>query len=396
MSMRKFKARLKRLRQRFKPVGKRGGVLFIGYAEGALGLGESFRQNLTAVSLTDLPFAVYPFRVGVETRLTAPFMPERYDEANAYEFNVIEVATDQVPRVLKSMDPRLIRGSYNILRTFWELPKAPEAWRQNLTNIQEIWAPNSFVADAFREIFSRKITIIQPTVDVGHGPFQGRASYGMQQGRFYFLFSFDYFSSAYRKNPLGVLQAFQQAFSADYNVGLIIKSVGPSHEYPEIRAMISKAAEVNPNIIVMDRSLSRSNMLGLVQNCDAYVSLHRSEGFGLGMAEAMSFGRTVIGTNFSGNTDFLTEETGFPVPYTMRPVEPHEYLWSVNQAWAEPDINSAASIMRQVVNQPNLTSKRAQAGKALIQKKFSPPEVGRAITQRIFELQSQRSASLHN
>lgn len=370
-----------------KPVGRRRGVLFIGYAEGNLGLGEAFRRHLMAATQAGLSFGVYPFQVGVETRRIGPFMPERYDRANAYDINVIAVAPDQVPVVFKSLDRRLTDNSYNILCTFWELPKAPEAWRSMLKGINEIWAPNHFVADAFTEIFSGPIVTVPPAINIGTGPYHDRKFYGMDSGRFYFLFNFDYFSSPYRKNPIGLLKAFQQAFpEGTENVGLVIKSVGDVEHFSDIKGAVLKAAQADPRIIIMDKNLSRMEMLGLINSADAYISLHRSEGFGAGMAEAMSFGKIVIGTNFSGNTDFLTEETGFPVPYSLRAVELHEYAWMDGQAWAEPNLDSAAILMQHVVANPDDARHRAEAGKVLVRNKYGNESVGFAIKHRLGEL----------
>ena len=368
-------------------IERRKGVLFIGYAEGELGIGQAFRSDLCAAAGADIHFAVYPFRVGVETRLTSPFMPERYDKKHAYDINVIEVAADQCQVVFRSIDSRVTRDSYNVLRTYWELPNAPEAWRPMLNGIDEIWAPNGFVADAFREIFRGPINLIPPTVDVGEGPYPARDYYGMDARRFYFLFSFDYFSSPYRKNPLGVLEAFRIAFpNRSENVGLVLKSSGTVGHYPEIRKAIQHASAADPQILILDRNLPRRDMLGLVRAADAYVSLHRSEGFGLGIAEALSFGRIVVGTNFSGNTDFLTEQTGFPVPYTFRPVDSDEYPWQRGQVWAEPDVAEAARIMHEVFDAPECALKRAASGQMLVKHKYGLAAVGQAMQMRFVEL----------
>ena len=123
----------------------RKGILFIGYAEGDLGLGHTFRNDLLAAAHTKLPFAIYPFNVGIETRRIGAFMPERYDRTHAYDGNIIEVAPDYIPKVLGSVDPRITYYTYNVLRTYWELPRAPQAWRQMLKGIDEIWAPTRFV-----------------------------------------------------------------------------------------------------------------------------------------------------------------------------------------------------------------------------------------------------------
>jgi glycosyltransferase involved in cell wall biosynthesis len=256
-----------------------------------------------------------------------------------------------------------------------------------LTGIQEIWAPNAFVANSLRGIFSGPISVVPYTVDIGTGPYPTRDQLGMEPGRFYFLFSFDYYSSPYRKNPLGAVKAFQSAFPrGDENVGLIIKSIGAAVHYPEIKQRISDAAVADSRIVVIDRSLTRRDFLGLIFASDAYLSLHRSEGFGSGMAEAMSFGRSVIGTNFSGNTDFLTEETGFPIPFTLRPVLPHEYSWSEGQLWAEPDLEAAVSAMKLVLQAPDTVRNRAAAGQQLIRQKYGPARVGQIFRDRIGRL----------
>lgn len=372
----------RRLRQ--PRIGRRKGVLLVGYAEGNLGLGQVFRNNTRAVELSGLPFAIYPFGFGVETRRIGSFMPERYDQTHAYDVNVIHVAPSQVPTLLQIIDPRVTRNSYNILSTFWELPKAPEVWRPMLAGIQEIWAPNEFVANAFREIFSGPIVVMPHAVDVDEGPYPTRDALGMAPNRFYFVFTFDYFSLPHRKNPLGVLEAFKAAFpQGSENVGLVIKSMGAPDQYPEIRKKIREAAAADQRILAIDRALTRQEALGLIYASNAYVSLHRAEGFGLGMAEAMSFGRIVIGTNFSGNTDFLTEKTGFPIPFVLRPVEPHEYPWSEGQLWAEPDLAAAASAMRRVLQSPDIARQRAAAGQQFVRQNYAPSVVGKIFGDRI-------------
>jgi glycosyltransferase involved in cell wall biosynthesis len=370
------------------PIWKRRGVLFIGYAEGDLGLGQSFRCNVEAAYRAGVRGAIYPFRVGVETRLIEPFMPERYDTHRAYRINLIEVAPDQTPVVFRNVDRRLTDKSYNILRTFWELPQAPLAWRDMLHGVDEIWAPNDFVAKALAGVFSGKITIIPPAVEVGEGPFEPRESFGFESDRFYFLFSFDYFSSPDRKNPFAVVRAFQQAFAEnDQRVGLVVKSIGAEEQFPEIKSFFRETARKDPRIIVIDHSLKRREMLSLIRSCDAYISLHRSEGFGFGMAEAMNFGRIVIGTDFSGNRDFLTPETGFPVSYTLRAVESHEYSWSDGQVWAEPNEEEAAVIMRQVVDQSDLAAERARTGQRFIRENFGAKPIGETIRRRVEEIE---------
>ena len=366
---------------------RRNGVRFIGYAEGTLGLGEVFRGNLAAAATTEIPFAIYPLRAGIETRLTAPYMPKRYDHLHAYDVNIIAVAADQLPIVYRTVHPSLFENSYNILMTYWELSSVPDEWRKNLTYIDEIWVPNDFVGKSFARIFNGPIVVMPPAIPQPSTIFQGRAFYGMQESRFYFLFSFDFYSSPFRKNPLAVIEAFRRAFPVGKeDVGLVIKSTGAAEQYPEINAAILDTANCDPRIISIDRVLCREDMLGLIHASDVYISLHRAEGFGLGMAEALSLGRIVIGTNYSGGTDFLNEETGYPVPYILRPVLPHEYPNSVGQVWAEPDVAAAVDIMRNIAANPSEAYVRAAAGRTLICERYSLETVGRLMRERLIKL----------
>ncbi len=369
----------------------KNGVLFVGYVEAGLGLGESLRGLIASTIDTGLPFGIFPFNVNVESRIIGPFHPERYDLGSRYEINVIEMAADQLPQLRAALGDERIQASYNILRTYWELPAAPSQWAPLLEWIDEIWAPNAFVAEAFRSIFPGRITIIPPCVEVGTPAGIERGAFGLRDDVFYFLFSFDYFSFPARKNPLGVLRAFQAAFARDdERVGLVIKSTGSKEHFPEVRAAIAHAARLDPRIVVMEKTLTRDEISGLIAACDSYVSLHRSEGFGLGMVESMSFAKPVIGTDFSGSTDFLSQATGYPVPCQLRSVRDGEYLYSEGQVWAEPDMAAAAQTMATVFSKPRKAAERGAAGREFMRLRYGRAAVGEAVVARVGEIMAMR------
>jgi len=363
------------------------GVLFIGYTEAGLGLGESLRGLIRSITTTGLPFAVYPFNRGVETRFIGRFAADRYDFDRRYQVNVIEMSADQLPAMFREIGLWKTAHSYNILRTYWELPAAPSEWTAMLDGIHEIWAPNQFVAKAFRGIFRGSINIIPPCVETATEETFERPHFAMDPDIFYFVFSFDYFSHPARKNPLSVVRAFQRAFPhRSEKVGLVIKSSGHADQYPDTSSAILLAAEDDRRIRTIDARFSRDEMLSLLRQSDCFVSLHRSEGFGLGMAEAMAFGKPVIGTDYSGNTEFLTERTGFPVSFSLRAVQPGEYIFADGQSWAEPDETAAAEAMRQVFYDPQERHRRATAGKALIEARYGRANVGRMAAHRLREI----------
>lgn len=366
----------------------RPGVRFVGYVEGGLGLGQTLRSLISAYGLHSSRFAIYPFRIGIETRMIGPFQPERYNFFSRYKVTVLDVTAEQLPTVYNNISPHLLQGSKVVLRPFWELPAAPQDWAPQLERVDEIWAPNAFVGEAFRKIFKGDIHIVRPCVDVTDGPFLSRKELGLAENIFYYLFSFDYYSFPSRKNPLAVLRAFASAFpDGGENVGLVIKTNGNRHDYPAISAALQDAADRDSRIQIIERDVPRQRMVSLIRACDCYVSLHRSEGFGSGMAEAMLLGRRVVGTNFSGNTDFLSEKTGFPVDYDLVPVPAGEYPWSEGQVWADPRHESAVAALRTAYFDTAEAETRAAAGQALIRESFGPHAVGAAVAARVEALQ---------
>jgi len=385
------KMKIDALRRHDVPV--KGSTLLIGYIDAQLGLGQSSRGLATAMLQTGQLFSIHPFTVGVEDRRGEAFLPECYDQMRTHEVNIIEVATNELPTVFKHVEGHRLTRSYNILRTYWELGKAPEAWKPILSLVNEIWAPNAFVAQSLRSVFDGPIAVIPPCVQIPELELETREHFGLEKDRYYFLFSFDYHSFPQRKNPLAVVNAFREAFpDLATNVGLIVKSTGAEKHFPQIKEALLAASYYDERITVIDKSLTRSEMLSLLHAADCYVSLHRSEGFGLGMAEALAMAKPVIATNYSGNTEFLTHETGYPVPFYLRRILPDEYVHTEGQVWAEPSERACAADMKHVFKNRDDALLRGLAGKRFIEARFGPENVGRLISERLQDIFTLRRA----
>jgi glycosyltransferase involved in cell wall biosynthesis len=207
---------------------------------------------------------------------------------------------------------------------------------------------------------------------------------GVPEG-FLFLFVFDYLSTIQRKNPQGLIEAFKLAFAPGEGPQLLIKTInGPLRPLAEEEVLW--AAHGRSDIHLVDRSLSGAELAGVMAACDCYVSLHRSEGFGLTLAEAMAIGRPVIGTGYSGNVDFMNAENGYLVDYTIARVGPDCEIYPPEGEWAQPSVEHAAELMRRVHEHPEEAARLGARAREDIARMLSPRAAGAAMRRRLEQL----------
>nr|WP_281416063.1 glycosyltransferase family 4 protein [Azospirillum rugosum] len=212
------------------------------------------------------------------------------------------------------------------------------------------------------------------TVDASDG--LGRRDFGLPENRFLFVFSFDALSSFFRKNPEACVQAFRMAFPrGDEPVGLVIKAMRATGENPVWLSMLDTAA-ADRRMTIIGRTLTRGAVLDLYRACDCFVSLHRAEGFGRGIADAMMLGKPVIVTGHSGNLDFTTPGCAALVDHRPRPVGADEYPFAAGQMWVEPSVEHAAWWMRRLFEEAQLRERLAEQGRRLTMATYAPEVVG--------------------
>jgi glycosyltransferase involved in cell wall biosynthesis len=301
---------------------------------------------------------------------------------NPHPFNLFHVNADQMPIVYNYLGEAFFVGRYNIGYWHWELPAFPREWLGSYDFVDEVWVPTQFVFDALA------VTAPKPVVRIPHGiaftpsPTASRAQFGLPEDRFLFLAMYDMFSHHARKNPDAVIRAFAKAFRTPSPVTLVIKAMNVdkrSREYAALRQMLTEI----PNAIILDRTLSRQEVYDLESVCDSFISLHRSEGFGLGLAESMYLGKPVIGTNWSGNVDFMDSANSCPVDYELVKITQDHGPYKRGQVWAEADVDHAAWYMRKLVDEPAFRARIAAAGRATIVRDFTPAVVGRQYARRL-------------
>lgn len=275
-----------------------------------------------------------------------------YRGTELFDTTVYVAAVNTFPDVWKNRAGVHWRpGVRRVAVWYWELEDVPADWAARMGWPDEVWAPTAFLADAFRKVVSVPVRPMLPGVELPAFTPKSRTELGIPPG-FVFLVTFDMGSVMARKNPLGALDAFRRAFPGGRpGVHMVIKVSRGSSRPADLEAL-EAAVAATPNATLIDRVFPRADVVALLAAADCYVSLHRAEGLGLGMAESMVLGKPVIATDYSGNRDFMPPGTAFLVDWTRAALERDYDPYPRGAHWAEPDLDHAAEHMRRVVDDP--------------------------------------------
>ena len=361
------------------------GANLIGYAHGAFGMGEHVRMVARALSVWTDDFGIIDVDAYAHDRQPEPDIKLWAERPQRYRTNIFHVNADAMAGALTSVGPAIARNRYNIGYWAWELSRVPEDWRSSIDFVDEIWAPSRFIQQAFQDATDKPVVYMPLCVDLSFDSWHRRSHFGLPEDKFLFLYYFDSYSYFERKNPLAALRAFKKAFSRRDDVGLVIKTQNAretSPEWLELQAM----AEGDPRIHVLNRVMSKGEVFSLQAECDCFVSLHRSEGFGRGPAEAMWLGKPVIVTAYGGNVDFTLPDNSLLVDYELIKVRAGEYPFFYGQVWASPDEEHAARQMRRLVDEPGLAQELGRRGAALMRSDYSARAVGKHYFERLREI----------
>jgi len=367
---------------------RRPGIQVIGYLDAETGMGQAARAVVRALETTQIPHALHSLDLGVIAR--------RHDRAFAgaasdfpYDVNLLVVNADQVLAVIEHLGHDLFAGHANIGFWLWELERFPDRWFPAFDRLHEVWTPSRFCLDAIGAVAPlpvRRLPLpVQAPANVDASCREAaRARFGLDANAFVFLYSFNFLSYCERKNPRAAVAAFRRAFRPDEAVVLVLKTA-QSDFAPAARKQL-EAAIGDARVVLIDRYLDRPDSDALMAAADAYVSLHRSEGFGLTVAEAMALGKPVIATPYGGVTDFFDRSNGFPVRYHLVPLEADHGPYPAGAQWADPDLDDAAAQMRCVVEDREQAQARGQRAAADIASQLSYARVGATLADRFERL----------
>jgi glycosyltransferase involved in cell wall biosynthesis len=364
------------------------GLNVTGYLRARSGVGEAARATLRAARAAGLPLAVNEFHVGCASEKEGP-QEAPCAEGYPHPISLFQVNADQVPVLRSTLGEAAFRGRYNIGFWYWELAEFPGEWMSSFDPFDEIWVASSFCQRAISACSPIPVVCMPPGIAPEPDPARTRAEFGLPQDGYLFLTMADSLSFPQRKNPLGAIQAFERAFDrADRGVHLAVKVINGAF-HPERMEELRRAADHDPRVILLDACLSRPDTDALLSLADAYVSLHRSEGFGLPLAEAMRLGTPAIGTGWSSNLEFMTPQNSMLVNHRLITLDRDIGPYRKGQVWADPDLDHAAACMRALRDDPALARRLGEQGRRDMIERFSPEAAGARMEQRLRLIQSR-------
>ena len=366
-------------------------VEVFGYLRAALGLGEAARGYVRALRAADVRVATHsvpvdgpPDRRGDATRRQdeVPFEDAALDHRS--DVVLACVNAPQLPELMEQLEPGEFDGRYLIGQWGWEVDVVPPWWEQGFDKVDELWVYSTFVADNLSKVSPVPVVAVPLPVEA---PDEVAATLpvALPEAPFTFLFAFDFLSTLERKNPVGLIEAFKQAFAPGEGPVLILKTTNARFRKQE-RDRLRHHIGDRGDIAILDADFSRAEIAGLFARADCYVSLHRSEGFGLTLAESMIQGKPVVATRFGGNTDFMTPANSYLIEYEPVAVGPDAEHYPAEGTWAEPSIEHAAHVLREIWADRDAAAQRGAQARKDIEANLSAEAVGaiaRARLQRI-------------
>jgi glycosyltransferase involved in cell wall biosynthesis len=356
------------------------GLNVAGYLDAELGLGEAARLVTAAVEAAGIPHSTLAYH-DTSSRRGHPLVLRGGARA-PFDVNLVCVGPDRTPGFAREARPTFFAGRRTAALWFWELEELPAPMQRGFDVVDEVWAVSDFVARTLRAAGRRPVhSVLLPVPPPRCAPGLTRPALGLPED-FLFLFAFDFFRVLERKNPLGLVEAFCRAFEPGAGPRLLLKSVNGDARLDELERLRAAIAG-RPDILLWDGYLGAHDKNALLALCDAYVSLHRSEGFGLTLAEAMALGKPVVATGYSGNLDFMTAENSYLVDWRPGRVPPGCDPYPPGYRWAEPDLEHAAACLRRVAEHPTEAALKAQRGRQEILSTRTPERAGAAIRERL-------------
>jgi glycosyltransferase involved in cell wall biosynthesis len=355
------------------------GVNVSGYLDTESGMGEAARASIRSLEAAGIPIALN--NVASRLRKQDTTYARAFVDDNPHPFNLVHLNADNMGWFADGRGRRYFKSRYTIGYWFWELAAFREEWVPFFDYVDEVWAASDFVREAYA-VWS-PVPVVRmplPVVPPSFVP-RSRAHFRLPEDATVFLYVFDVSSQTERKNPAGAIEAFRRAGFRHDQAALVLKFTNAEYDREAVRALRARAEGLN--VVFLDGYMDRAELWALLAAADCYFSPHRSEGFGLTILEAMSLGKPVIATAYSGNLDFMTTHNSFPLAYRLTTLERDYGPYMRGASWADPDLDDAARLLRSIVDDPAHGRSRGDAARRQLADERSPAATGAVVRARL-------------
>lgn len=354
----------------------------VGYFRSALGIGETARGYAAALASQGVrPNLVDISHLAPVAREEPPVPNNFLDVIPASDVVIFCNNALEHPDVTHQLAfSKEGQSAYVIGIWAWETPDFPEEWLERFEMVDEVWTGSSFIRDSISKKSPVPVIKMPYVVDVPIAE-PDRSKFGLAEDELIVLCAFDFHSFSQRKNPRASIEAFKLAFSSQEKVRLVVKTLNASAQPGDVERLESSVE--GHNVTFIHEALTSKDRYALMASCDVFLSLHRAEGFGLGLAEAMAYGKVAIGTGWSGNLDFMNQENSMLIQYKPITLSKSAGPYPVGTVWAEPSVPDAAQQLRKVFNDEALRRRLGTKAQRDIRANFSPESVGKLMADRI-------------
>lgn len=367
------------------------GVNIMGPVKAQMGIGQCCRFLVSEFDASGIKYCVQNFNLLGNVQNGDTSFDDILTEETPYGINLIVMEPTELMFRCTQFDQNMWNDKYNVGFWSWELEDFPKEWTPAIDLLDEIWTPSEFTSDSIRKVTNKPVHTIPYNVTAHTDDKYDRKYFGLPEDKFLFLIMFDFNSTMVRKNPVGAIEAYKKAFDVnDDSVGLVIKT--SNTDFDKIES-VKKLLEGYKNIYFITEVLEKTAVNSLIKDVEVFVSLHRAEGFGIVMAEAMLVNTVCIATNWSSNIEFMNKDIACMVDYSFVTLEKDASPYRKGSKWADADTDQAAEYMKKLHDDKDFYNTLSTKAKAYIEDKLCMDNITKIINGLVTRIIDENSTN---